>query len=156
MKFARSRSLAAPLPPSLLDARSSWPLPAPGTRTSYSQYLPPFHTHANTSSRNSFLLILMQTPRGWGYPSAAFRLALFCSCPHSFAERGNSSPCFSIASALFVKTPGVYPLRQLRLNSQPSVSPLQHFCLLLYLVCDNSSHASSSPQIGRASCRERV
>ena len=33
----------------------------------------------------------------------------FALCAHSFAVRGNSSPFFSIASALFAETTGVYP-----------------------------------------------
>ena len=37
---------------------------------------------------------------------------LLCSFLHSFAVRGNSSLFFSIPSALFTKTPGVYPRDQ--------------------------------------------
>src|SRR5207302_7283888 len=50
---------------------------------------------------------------------------LLCSFLHSFAVRGNSSLFFSIPSALFTKTPGVYPdgnSLQLRLQPQSNKS----------------------------------
>ena len=67
-----------------------------------------FDAHTKPSSRNSLLLILMQNPRGWGMPSTVHD-SLHCSLSHSFAILDKSSRLVPTASALFAKTPGVYP-----------------------------------------------
>src|SRR5579859_1944751 len=60
--------------------------------------------------------MLIQMPRGGaGTPrrqraqQRRFTSSTFALCTHSFAVRGNPSPCFSISCALFAKTTGVYP-----------------------------------------------
>ena len=69
-------------------------------------YLLCFATHANASCRKPFLLILIQTPRGVWVPVLVAPSTLFCSFPHSFAARRNSSPYFSASSAHLAKTRG--------------------------------------------------
>ena len=82
-------------------------------------YPPCSDTHANAFSGNSFLLILMQTPRGWGMPSPrpnsirrSRSLPLFAKNASLFAalcQERNLSPFFPIVCALFAKKTGVYP-----------------------------------------------
>jgi len=59
-------------------------------------------------SPNPFLLITIWIAYVWKL-HFALSLPLSCSFFYSFAVRGNSSPYFSIASALFAKNAGVYP-----------------------------------------------
>jgi hypothetical protein len=85
------------------------------------------NTYRNPISNPFRMNTYKKTAGGSGTPARPFPLSLFCSFLHSFAVRGNSSSYFSIPSALFAKTPGVYPnyspLGTFRTSTHPPIAP---------------------------------
>ncbi len=91
---------------------ASHPSRLPSTNESREFSAQRFHRLTKPFSRNPFLLILIQTAPGVCDLSAHTTPLLSTTSTlftHSFAQERSSSHFFSIACALFAKTPGVYP-----------------------------------------------